>query len=66
MALGADDPLLFGPRLTAQYEIARNVHGFTDTDLADLARTSVLSSVAPEPARVRLLAGIDGWLAGTP
>ena len=65
VALGADDPLLFGPRLTAQYEIARYVHGFTDADLADLARTSVLNSVAPEPRRTRLLAGIDGWLAGT-
>ncbi len=64
VALGADDPLLFGPRLTAQYEIARYAHGFTDADLADLARTSVLSSVAPEPVRARLLAGIDGWLAG--
>jgi len=63
VALGADDPLLFGPRLTAQYEIARHVHGFTDAELADLARTSVLSSVAPEPLRARLLAGIDGWLA---
>jgi adenosine deaminase len=63
VALGADDPLLFGPRLTAQYEIARDVHGFTDAELADLARTSVLSSVAPEPLRARLLAGIDGWLA---
>jgi adenosine deaminase len=66
VALGADDPLLFGPRLTAQYEIARHGHGFTDAELADLARTSVLSSVAPEPLRARLLTGIDGWLAGTP
>jgi adenosine deaminase len=63
VALGADDPLLFGPRLTAQYEIARDAHGFTDAELADLARTSVMSSVAPEPLRARLLAGIDGWLA---
>jgi adenosine deaminase len=63
VALGADDPLLFGPRLTAQYEIARHVHGLTDADLADLARTSVLSSVAPEPTRARLLAGVDAWLA---
>jgi adenosine deaminase len=62
VALGADDPLLFGPRLTAQYEIARHAHGFTDAELADLARTSVLSSVAPEPLRARLLAGIDDWL----
>jgi adenosine deaminase len=64
VALGADDPLLFGPRLAAQYEIARHAHGFTDAELADLARTSVLSSVAPEPVRARLLAGIDAWLAG--
>ena len=63
VALGADDPLLFGPRLTAQYEIARHGHGFSDAELADLARTSVLSSVAPEPLRARLLAGIDAWLA---
>jgi adenosine deaminase len=63
VALGADDPLLFGPRLAAQYEIARHAHGFTDAELADLARTSVLASVAPQPLRARLLAGIDDWLA---
>src|SRR6202023_952715 len=59
IALGADDPLLFGPRLAAQYEIARHAHGFTDAELADLARSSVLSSVAPAPLRYELLAGID-------
>ena len=63
VALGADDPLLFGPRLAAQYEIARHAHGFTDAELADLARTSVLASAAPEPRRARLLAAIDAWLA---
>jgi adenosine deaminase len=62
VALGADDPLLFGTRLTAQYEIARQAHGFTDPELADLARMSVQSSAAPEPVRARLLAGIDAWL----
>jgi adenosine deaminase len=63
VALGADDPLLFGPRLATQYEIARHAHGFSDAELADLARMSVLGSVAPEPLRAELLAGIDGWLA---
>jgi len=63
VALGADDPLLFGTRLTAQYEIARQAHGFTDAELADLARMSVQSSAAPEPVRARLLTGIDAWLA---
>src|SRR6266566_3175919 len=62
VALGADDPLLFGTRLAAQYEIARQAHGFTDAELASLARMSVLSSAAPEPDRARLLAGIDTWL----
>src|SRR5580692_8535415 len=64
VALGADDPLLFGTRLAAQYEIARQAHGFTDAELASLARMSVLSSAAPEPVRARLLAGIDAWLNG--
>jgi len=63
VALGADDPLLFGPRLTAQYEIARYAHGFSDAGLADLARSSVSGSAAPEPRRAELLAGIDAWLA---
>jgi adenosine deaminase len=63
IALGADDPLLFGPRLAAQYEIARDAHGFTDAELADLARMSVLGSAAPPALRAQLLAGIDAWLA---
>ncbi|MEO7979978.1 MAG: adenosine deaminase [Sporichthyaceae bacterium] len=63
VALGADDPLLFGSRLLAQYETARDVHGLDDEALADLARSSVRGSVAPDDVRARLLAGIDDWLA---
>jgi adenosine deaminase len=63
VALAADDPLLFGRRLVTQYEIARDVHGFTPRQLADLARMSVLGSAAPPPVRRRLLAAIDAWLA---
>jgi adenosine deaminase len=62
VALGADDPLLFGPRLLAQYEDARTVHHFTDAELASLARSSVEMSRAPLDVRKRLLAGIDDWL----
>jgi adenosine deaminase len=62
VALGADDPLLFGSRLAAQYELARQAHGLDDAQLADLARMSVLGSDAPEDVRQRLLSGIDGWL----
>ncbi|MEU5215513.1 adenosine deaminase [Streptomyces sp. NPDC020807] len=63
MALGADDPLLFGSRLAAQYEIARRHHAFTDEELAELARQSVRGSAAPEDVREKLLTGIDDWLA---
>ncbi|MDX3226531.1 adenosine deaminase [Streptomyces sp. ME19-01-6] len=62
MALGADDPLLFGSRLAAQYELAREHHGFTDAELAELARQSVRGSAAPKEVAERLLADIDGWL----
>ncbi|MFJ8040847.1 adenosine deaminase [Kitasatospora sp. NPDC096147] len=63
LALGADDPLLFGSRLAAQYESARTVHGFSDAELAELARQSIRGSVAPEDVRKVLLADVDAWLA---
>jgi adenosine deaminase len=63
VALGADDPLLFGHRLVAQYEIARDVHGCTDAELAALARDAVQASAAPPQLRARLLTGIKAWEA---
>jgi adenosine deaminase len=66
VALGADDPLLFGPRLAAQYELARQVHDISDEGLAGLARMSVLGSAAPDGLQRELLAGIDAWLAAPP
>ncbi len=62
VALGADDPLIFGARLTEQYELARSVHGCSDAELAGLARGSVTASRAPDQVRDRLLAGVDAWL----
>src|SRR5690242_13789921 len=63
VALGADDPLLFGSRLTAQYELARLVHGLSDAELAGLAAMSVRGSAAPAAIAAGLLAGIDAWSA---
>jgi adenosine deaminase len=42
----------------------REVHGWDDEALADLARASVDSSFAPDPVRARLRAAVDAWLAG--
>lgn len=66
VALGADDPLLFGSRLVTQYEHARTVHGLSDEVLAGLARGSVRASTASEATKARLLARVDAWLAAEP
>ncbi len=66
VALGADDPLLFGSRLVAQYEHARSVWGLDDAALADLARDSLRLSRAPEGAVRGWLAEVDAWLAAPP
>ncbi len=66
IALGADDPLLFGHRLIAQYELARDAQGLSDAGLAELARMSVRGSAATPDVRARLLDGIDAWLAADP
>lgn len=63
IALGADDPLIFGSRLTAQYEAAQNSHDLTDSQMAQLARTSVLASLASETSKSLWLAQIDAWEA---
>jgi adenosine deaminase len=62
VALGADDPLLFGARLGAQYRAARAVHGIDDAGLAGLARDSVRASLAPADRKAALASGIDAWL----
>jgi adenosine deaminase len=66
IALGADDPLLFGSRLNEQYETARAVHGLSDDELAELARGSARGSRAPLPIRRKMLADIDLWLRSGP
>jgi adenosine deaminase len=63
VALGADDPLLFGSRLAAQYDLARDVLGFCDDELADLARASLRASRAPDDVVARGLSDIDAWLS---
>jgi adenosine deaminase len=63
VALGADDPLLFGSRLAGQYATMRAAHDLSDGQLAELARMSVRASAAPDDVRKRLLVGIDNWLS---
>ncbi len=63
VALGADDPLLFGSRVAEQYTVARRHHGMTDDELAALARMSIEASVAPAALSKAMLGGVRDWLA---
>ncbi|MGE5720695.1 MAG: adenosine deaminase [Nocardioidaceae bacterium] len=63
VALGADDPLLFGSRLAGQYATMRAAHDLSDVQLAELARMSVRASRAPDDTKAALLREIDLWLA---
>jgi adenosine deaminase len=62
VALGADDPLLFGSRLAGQYAAMRAAHDLTDVQLADLARMSVDASCAPDDVKAAIRSEISGWL----
>jgi adenosine deaminase len=66
LALGADDPLLFGPRLAAQYDAARDVHGLDDAGLRYLAGSSIEASRAPDDVKKKLLAEVEAWGANRP
>jgi adenosine deaminase len=65
VALGADDPLLFGSQLAGQYATMRAAHELTDAQLAELARMSIRASRAPSDVVASTLADIDSWLANT-
>ena len=62
VALGADDPLLFGSRLNGQYAVLRAAQDFTDVELAELARMSIRRSYAPSDIAQASLTGVDEWL----
>ncbi|MGV1010292.1 MAG: adenosine deaminase [Dermatophilaceae bacterium] len=66
VALGADDPLLFGTRLVDQYALARDALGLDDRALAGLARQAFAGSRAPQRVRERAHRDIDRWLASSP
>ena len=66
LALGADDPLLFGSRLAGQYATMRAAHDLRDETLAQLAAMSVRASCAPDEGKTRVLAEVADWLSSPP
>jgi adenosine deaminase len=61
-SLNGDDPLLFGPVLLHEYEVARSEMGLDDDALAAVARASIAGSGAPDALKATALRSIDDWL----
>ena len=59
ITLNTDDPDMFHTTLTKEYQIARDVFGFTEADLRVLARNSFRVSFLPEDRKRQFLAEID-------
>jgi adenosine deaminase len=66
IALGADDPLLFGSRLAGQYATMRAAHDLDDATLAGLARSSFAASRAPAEVVAGATREIATWLSEVP
>ncbi|MCU1458236.1 MAG: adenosine deaminase [Actinomycetia bacterium] len=62
-SLNADDPLLFGPGLLEEYEVARSDLALDDDALAFVARSSVDASGASDTLKADTNKAIDAWLA---
>jgi adenosine deaminase len=62
-SLNGDDPLLFGPVLLEEYELARTGMGLDDDTLATIARASIDGSGAPDALKAAASQAIDEWLA---
>jgi len=63
--LNGDDPLLFGPGVLGEYELARDSLGLSDEQLAALARTSIEASGAPPALIAAGVTGVDAWLSNS-
>ncbi|MGZ4465009.1 MAG: adenosine deaminase [Nocardioides sp.] len=64
ITVNSDDPPMFGTDLNREYVIAAELLGLDEAGVADLSRTAVRSSWAPEDVKARVLAEIDAYAAG--
>lgn len=62
VTLNADDSLLFGCSLLSEYQLARDVFGFSDRRIAAIAEDSIVHSTASGALKSGAAAGIRRWL----
>ncbi len=61
VSIGSDDPPMFATTLNREYEIAAELLDLDHAGIADLARTSIDVSFAPDDVRARVRAEIDAY-----
>ncbi len=64
VTVNSDDPPMFGTTLNREYAIAADLLGLDEAGVADLARTALRASFAPDDVRERVLGEIDTYVAG--
>jgi aminodeoxyfutalosine deaminase len=64
VTVNSDDPPMFGTTLNREYAVAAELLGLGEDGLAELARTAVRASFAPDDVRRRVLGEIDAYVAG--
>jgi len=65
VSIGSDDPPMFATTLNREYEIAAELLALDQAGIADLARTSIDVSFAPDDVRSRVRAEIDAYAGGS-
>ncbi|WOF23329.1 adenosine deaminase [Microbacterium betulae] len=61
-SINADDPLLFGPGILAEYETCRTALGLSDVQLAACAWTSIETTSAPVEVKAAARERMDAWM----
>lgn len=61
VTLNSDDPPLFNTTLIDEYQIAHEVYGYGEADLARLARRAIVVSGADAATKQKLLSEFDSW-----
>jgi len=61
VTVNSDDPPMFGTTLNREYAIAAQLLDLDQDGLAELARTAVRASYAPDEVAARILAEIDAY-----
>ncbi|WP_309648480.1 adenosine deaminase [Nocardioides sp.] len=65
VTINSDDPPMFSTDLNREYAIAADLLGLDEHGVADLARTAIDVSFAPDDVKASVRAEIDAYAAGT-